>query len=45
MGDTHKHKSDRPGDDWSHKVGTWTVIWTAILAVLYVGTVFVYVMR
>jgi len=45
MGDSHKHKSDRPTDDWSHKVGHWTFVWTAVLAALYVGTVFVYVMR
>ena len=34
-----------PSDDWGNFVAKWTFIWTVILAVLYVGTVFIFILR
>jgi len=36
---------DRPDDDWADVVAKWTFVSTVILAVLYVASVFVFVMR
>jgi hypothetical protein len=37
--------SDRPDDDWADGVAKWTFISTVILAVLYCGAVFVFILR
>ncbi len=36
---------DRPDDDWAQTVAKWTFITTLVLAALYVGSVFAFVMR
>ena len=36
--------SDRPSDDWGTVVARWTFIGTAILAILYVGSVFLFIL-
>jgi len=38
-------KSDRPPDDWGDVVAKWTFVSSIVLAVLYVATVFAFVMR
>ena len=40
MGDPH----DRPSDDWSHVVAKWTFLGTLVLAVLYIGSVFAFIL-
>ena len=37
--------NDRPDDDWGDVVARWTFICTLVLAVLYVGTVFAFILR
>jgi hypothetical protein len=36
---------ERPSDDWGDVVAKWTFISTAVLAVLYVASVFIFIMR
>ena len=38
-------QSDRPDDDWADVVAKWTFVFTVVLAVLYVGSVFVFILR
>jgi len=38
-------KDDRPSDDWGNWVARWTFIWSMVLAALYVGTVFIFILR
>lgn len=37
--------SDRPSENWGHDVAKWTFIFTVILAALYVGAVFVFILK
>ena len=37
--------NDRPDDDWADVVAKWTFVSTVILAVLYVGTVVIFILR
>ena len=37
--------SDRPDDDWGDVVAKWTFVSTVILAALYAGSVFVFILR
>lgn len=37
--------SDRPPDDWGDQTAKWTFISSMVLAVLYIGTVFVFILR
>jgi hypothetical protein len=36
--------SDRPPDDWGDVVARWTFISSVVLAVLYVGSIFVFIL-
>lgn len=36
---------ERPKDDWGDMVAKWTFLATLVLAVLYIGCVFVFIMR
>lgn len=38
-------ESDRTSDSWGHDVAKWTFILTVVLAVLYVGAVFVFILN
>ena len=35
---------DEPSDDWGTVVARWTFICTLVLAVLYVGSVFIFIL-
>jgi hypothetical protein len=32
-------------DDWGHDVAKWTFVWSIVLTVLFVGSVFVFILR
>ena len=36
--------NDRPDDDWAERVAKWTFVVTLVLAVLYVGAVFLFIL-
>lgn len=36
---------DRPSESWGHDVAKWTFILTMLLTVLYVGAVFVFILK
>ncbi len=36
---------DRPDDHWGDVVAKWTFVTTLVLAILYVGSVFVFILR
>ena len=35
---------DKPSDDWGSEVAKWTFITTVVLAILYVGSVFLFIL-